>query len=74
MQLPGRDLAAAVAKHFRGTPAQRCAEAERLGEEALRLFLATQPPRTSRAQALATLRRNKHRGRQRSRVMDGRRA
>lgn len=74
MQLRRRDLAAEVAKHLRGTPAQRCVEAERLGEEALRLFLATQPPGTSRAEALATLRRNKHRGRQRSRVMEGRRA
>lgn len=72
MRLPKRDLAAEVAKHFKGTPEERVADALRAGEEALQLFLATLPAGTPRTAALDILRRNKHRGRRPSRVMEGR--
>jgi hypothetical protein len=69
-----RDLANEAAKHFQGTPGERIAQALRLGEEALELFLAMQPDDMSRAEAREILRRNKHRGRRPSRVMDAPRA
>ena len=49
-------------------------QAARLGEEALTLFLAMQPAGMSREEAREILRRNKHRGRRPSRVMDAPRA
>lgn len=67
--LPTRDLAAEAAKHFRGTPGERMEAAMRLGREALDLFLATQPPGTSRQVARLILQRNKHRGRRPSVVI-----
>ena len=70
--LPARDLEAELAKHFKGTPESRVREALRLGREALDAFLATLPPGTTPAEARAILRRNKHRGRRPSKVMDGR--
>ena len=69
-----RTLASEVAKHFRGTPGERIMQAARLGEEALTLFLAMQPAGMSREEAREILRRNKHRGRRPSRVMDAPRA
>ncbi len=72
MRLPKRDLAVEVAKHFKGTPQERVADALRAGEEALQLFLATLPAGTPREAALDILRRNKHRGRRPSRVMEER--
>ena len=69
-----RDLANEAAKHFQGTPGERIIQARRLGEEALDLFLAMQPGDMSRAAAREILRRNKHRGRRPSRVMDAPRA
>ena len=74
MRLPKRDLAGEVAKHFKGTPAERMALARRAGEGALKLFLATLPAGTTRAAALEIVRRNKHRGRRPSRLMDSPRA
>lgn len=65
-----RDLASEAAKHFQGTPGERIIQAVRLGEEALTLFLAMQPGDMSRAEAREILRRNKHRGRRPSRVID----
>ena len=69
-----RDLASEAAKHFQGTPGERILQAARLGEEALALFLAMQPRAMSRAEAREILRRNKHRGRRPSRVMETPRA
>ena len=68
--LPERDLQAEVEKHFKGTPEERYELAMRLGREALDAFLATLPPGTTREEAREILRRNKHRGRRPSRVMD----
>ena len=73
-QLVRRDLASEAAKHFQGTPGERISQAARLGEAALTLFLAMQPGDMSRAEAREILRRNKHRGRRPSRVMDAPRA
>ena len=70
MKLGARDLLNEAAKHFKGTPAKRVLEAERLGREALAIFLATQPPGTTFAEARAVLQRNTHRGRHRSAVME----
>jgi hypothetical protein len=69
--LPPRDLQAEIAKHFKGTPEERLREALRLGKAELDTFLATLPPGTTRAEARDILRRNKHRGRRPSRLMDG---
>ncbi|HJQ99054.1 MAG TPA: hypothetical protein VJ826_12145 [Candidatus Polarisedimenticolaceae bacterium] len=69
--LPPRDLRAEVAKHFKGTPEERLREALRLGRAELEAFLATLPPGTTRTQAREILRKNKHRGRRPSRLMDG---
>ena len=68
--LPPRDLAEEVSKHFKGTPEERLLRALRLGRRDLDLFLSTQPPGTSRDEAREILRRNKHRGRRPSRVME----
>ncbi len=70
MRLPRRSIDDLVAKHFQGTPEQRVVQAWRLGREALEIFLATQPPGTTREEALRILRRNTHRGRRPSRAMD----
>jgi hypothetical protein len=67
---PPRTLETEAAKHFAGTPAERFHEALRLGRKALRLFLAAQPPGTSEIEAREILRRRKHAGRRRSRVLD----
>ena len=67
--IPPRDLAAEVAKHFHGSPRERLLTSLRLGEEALTLFLATQPPGASRREARFLLQRNKNRGRRFSAVM-----
>lgn len=67
---PSRDLAGEISKHFKGTPEERLELALRLGRRAVELFLATQPPGTTEAQAREILRRNKHRGRRHSRVME----
>lgn len=66
--LPKRDLSAEAAKHFLGTPFERLLRAQRLGREALDLFLATQAPGTSRQAARQILQRSKHRGRRPSGV------
>lgn len=68
--LPKRDLASEAAKHFRGSAEDRILEARRLGEEILDVFLASQPPGTTRAQARHTLQRNTHRGRRPSAVTE----
>lgn len=73
-QLQPRDLAAEVSKHFAGTPQERIHVALRLGTQAVDLFLATLPAGTPWAVAADTLRRNKHRGRRPSAVMDAPRA
>jgi hypothetical protein len=70
--LPDRDLASEAAAHFQGTPAERFELALRLGREAVRLFLATQPAGTSEAAARDVLRRRKNTGRRPSKVLDGR--
>jgi hypothetical protein len=67
-RLPKRDLTAEVAKHFRGTSAERMVTALRLGREALDLFLATQPVGMTRQAARRILQRNKNRGRQPSAI------
>ena len=69
-RLPRRDLAAEVAKHFRGTAEERVLLALDLGQRALDVFLATLPPGTTRVQAAAITRRNKQRGRRPSGVME----
>ena len=61
--LPPRDLRAELSKHFRGTPGERFALSLRLGEEAIDLFLATQPAGMTRTAARAPLQRKKNRGR-----------
>jgi hypothetical protein len=68
--LPARDLRAEVEKHFKGTPEERFQTALRLGRDALEAFLATLPPGTTPGEARETLRRNKHRGRRPSRLME----
>jgi len=68
--LTRRDLAREAAKHFHGAPEERIAQAVRLGRGAVKLFLATQPPGTTWAEAAEVLRRNTHRGRRPSAVMD----
>ena len=65
-QLPARDLRAELERHFWGTPEQRVLAAVRLGEQALDVFLASQPPGTSRERARRLLQRNRNRGRHRS--------
>ena len=69
-----RDLEAEVAKHFHGTPEERFRQALQLGARAIDLFAAALPAGTPRAVAADTLRRNKHRGRRPSAVMDAPRA
>jgi hypothetical protein len=69
-RLPRRDLAAEVAKHFRGTAEERVLRALDLGQQALDVFLAALPPGTARLHAAAIARRNKQRGRRPSRVME----
>jgi endonuclease V-like protein UPF0215 family len=71
-EIPERDLAAEAAKHFQGTPEERVRLALELGRRALEIFLASQPPGTTVEEARRILRRNKHRGRRPSRVMDER--
>jgi hypothetical protein len=68
-ELPERCLSTEVAKHFRGTPGSRIEAALRLGRNVLDLFLATQPPGTSRHAARLILQRNTHRGRRPSAVI-----
>jgi hypothetical protein len=68
--LPRRDLAAEVAKHFRGTAEERVLLALDLGQQALDVFLAALPPGSTRLQAAAIARRNKRRGRRPSEVME----
>lgn len=70
--LPKRDLAAEAAKHFHGTAEERILECRRLGEAVLILFLASQPPGTTRAEARRTLQRNAHAGRRWSAVTGSR--
>ena len=72
--LPPRDLAEEASKHFRGTPEERLLLALRLGRQTLEFFMASLPPETSEDEAREILRRNKHRGRRPSRVMEGPRA
>ncbi len=72
--LPPRDLAFERSKHFRGTPEERFLLALRLGREALDLYMAALPAGTSLAEARDRLRRNKHRGRRRSALMEASRA
>lgn len=70
-RIPAQDLAAELKKHFKGTPEDRVALALKLGWRSLEFFLAAQPAGTSEQRAAEILRRNKHRGRRRSRVMEG---
>ena len=69
--LPTRNIDSEAAKHFLGTPAERLEQALRLGRDAVRLFLATQPSGTSEVEAREILRRRKNAGRRPSRVLDG---
>jgi hypothetical protein len=71
---PTRDLAFERSRHFRDTAEERFFLALRLGREALELYLAGLPPNTSTAEARDRLRRNKHRGRRPSALMEARRA
>ena len=73
-QLAPRDVAAEVVKHFHGTPEDRIRQALQLGTQAIDLFTATLPAGTPRAVAADMLRRNKHRGRRPSALMDAARA
>ena len=68
-RLPARDLKTEASKHFKGTVEERLRRALRLGRDSLEIFLATQPPGTTRMEARAILRRNKQLGRRKSRVM-----
>jgi len=65
-----RELDTELAKHFWGTPGERMLASLRLGGEALDLFRASLPRRPTRARARAIMQRNKHRGRQRSAVIE----
>ena len=67
-RLARRDLSEEVRKHFAGTAQARVRTALRLGEQALDLFLGTLPPGTTRQRARVLLQRNRHPGRQPSRV------
>ncbi|MFN7986944.1 MAG: hypothetical protein U0529_05695 [Thermoanaerobaculia bacterium] len=59
-----RDLSAEAARHSRGrTPEERIAEALRMGETCLDVFLAALPPGTTREEARARAGRLKGRGR-----------
>lgn len=69
-RLPRRDLASEASKHFHGTAEERMLAARRLGEEALDLYLASQPPGVTREQARRLLQRNKNRGRRPSTVAE----
>ncbi len=69
-QLPPRDLLDEVRRQSGGTPEERILEDLRLGEQLLDLFLATQTPGTTREQARRILQRYKHKGRQRSAVIE----
>jgi hypothetical protein len=69
-RLPRRDLAAEVAKHFRGTAEERVLRALDLGQQALDVFLAALPPGTARRRAAALAQRNKRHGRRPSKVME----
>lgn len=65
-----RDLAAEVARFFRGTPEGRLAEALRVDPFALDLYLAALPKGTSRAEAARRARLLTHAGRRPSHVME----
>lgn len=71
---PRRDLEGEIRKHFHGTPDERLRLALRLGRRALDFFMASLPPAVSRAEAAEILRRNKHRGRRPSKVMEASRS
>ncbi len=68
--LPPRDVAFELSKHFRHTPEERFVLALRLGREALDLYMAARPAGTSLSEARDQLRRNKHRGRRSSALME----
>ncbi len=72
--LAPRDLAFEQSKHFRHSPEERFLLALRLGREALDLYLAALPAGTSLSRARDQLRRNKHRGRRPSPLMEASRA
>ncbi|HEX2252870.1 MAG TPA: hypothetical protein VHQ65_06365 [Thermoanaerobaculia bacterium] len=70
MPLPPRDLAAEAAKFFHGTAEERVQRALETGRRTLEIFHATLPPGTSLDEACDILRRNKHRGRRPSALME----
>ena len=65
-----RTLDSEAAKFFKGTAEERMRAALEGGELALQLYLATQPPGTSREEARLRLQRAAHAGRRPSRCND----
>jgi len=65
-----RDLAAEREKHFEGTHEERVRTAFALGASLFEMYLRTLPRGTTRAEAEDLVRRQTHRGRRPSRVMD----
>ena len=65
-----RDLATEAEKHFRGTPDERVRTAFALGASLFEMYFRTLPRGTTRAEAEDMVRRQTHRGRRPSRVMD----
>jgi hypothetical protein len=65
-----RDLANEAEKHFHGTPDERVRTAFALGASLFDMYLHTLPRGTSQAEAEDMVRRQTHRGRRPSRVMD----
>jgi hypothetical protein len=65
-----RDLATEAEKHFQGTPDERVRTAFALGASLFEMYLRTLPRGTTRAEAEDIVRRQTHRGRRRSRVME----
>ncbi|MEO8600985.1 MAG: hypothetical protein ABI629_00265 [bacterium] len=68
-KLPRRTLVVEAATHAWGTAAQRMEAVRRLGEQALDLYLSTQPRGTSRAAARQAMQRNARRGRRHSKCI-----
>ena len=70
--LPKRDLQSEVAKHFKGTPAERFIQARNLGRRAFQLLLANLPPGTTDEEAHEIFRRATRYGRVPSRAAGAR--
>jgi hypothetical protein len=65
-----RDLAAEAAKHFKGSPEERMANALALGRDLFEMYARTLAPTVTRAEAGERVRLTTHAGRRPSRVMD----